>query len=88
MTVVRSVLYFLIFLAALFLLQFIAAWAFGSIGYVAQYWLEFFAARDMQEVAIIAAMVITIGGFVAVIVGINRVALWWRMRRIRRLSQP
>lgn len=76
---------FSVFIAALFLLQLVGAGIFSAIGYAMQLWVEFFAGSGYEEIAIFGAMVIGIVGLVAVIVSINRIALWWRLRRIQRL---
>lgn len=82
--VVRKVGLFAAFIVALALINWVGAWIFGAVGYVAQRWLEYFVARDMPEVAIVAALVICIGSFVGVIIGIKKAEDWWRSRKMRR----
>lgn len=81
----KKLLLFACFILALALVNILGAGVFGAIGYIAQLWLEFFSGSGYEEIAILGAVMIGIVGFVTVIVYINRIALWWRLRKIQRL---
>lgn len=80
----RKMLAFVAVVAAILLLQILGASIIVPVIYVASQWQEHFVGNDMQEVALIGALTICIGAFFGVIIGANRMELWWKLRKIRR----
>lgn len=80
----RKLLLFVGFIVALILINISGAGVVGAIGYTAQLWVEFFARSGYEDIAFIGALVICISGLVAVIRLINRIELWWKLRKMQR----
>lgn len=79
----KKLLLFAGFMVALVLINVLGASVAAAIGYAAQFWVEFFAGLGYQEIAFVGAPLIGISGIIAMIVLINRIELWWKLRKMQ-----